>query len=230
MVSSRSQSPDAERLQGHKEEKQASPMTKSHNDPLPLPEDTVPPPLPEEAVPALPDTKPPDVPPLPDVPPESEDGWAPIWEPTARAYYFYNSITGVTQWDNPRVAPQRTGYDPAVHGDYDPEAWYAKTTEEPVLPEAPVEEDVYAATGAFNRFTGRWQAAEITPENHNDENKSRRQMNAYFDVEAVANSHDGRSLRAERAGKKLSKKEVKEFKEKRKARKEEKRRAWLIKD
>lgn len=52
-------------------------------------------------------------------------------------------------------------------------------------------------------------------------------MNAFFDVDAAANSHDGRSLKAERSGKKLSKGELKTFKDKRKAKKEEKRRAWL---
>jgi len=67
----------------------------------------------------------------------------------------------------------------------------------------------------------------LTPENFNDDNKARRQLNAYYDVDAVANSHDGRSLKAERSGKKLSKREVKAFKEKRRERKEEKRRAWL---
>jgi hypothetical protein len=85
----------------------------------------------------------------------------------------------------------------------------------------------YAAAGTFNRFTGRWQAQSINPENHNDENKSHRQMNAYFDVDAAANAHDGRSLRAERSAKRLSKKELKEFKEKRREKKEERRRAWL---
>jgi hypothetical protein len=85
----------------------------------------------------------------------------------------------------------------------------------------------YGATAAFNRFTGRFQNSEITPENFNDENKSKRQMNAFFDVDAAANSHDGRSLKAERSGKKLTKTELKNFKEKRKAKKEEKRRAWL---
>jgi hypothetical protein len=85
----------------------------------------------------------------------------------------------------------------------------------------------YAATGTFNRFTGKWQAADLNPEKFNDENKSRRQMNAFFDVDAAANSHDGKSLKAERSGKKLSKREVKAFKEKRREKKEEKRRAWL---
>jgi hypothetical protein len=202
-----------------------------------------------------------DIPPLPQEPPPIEDdGWAPVWEETAQAFYFYNRFTGATQWTNPRVpeasqfveaapgvAPVATtsiatqeepsaiprpagGYDPSIHGDYDPTAWYAQSAasdpaDSTVLSSNPA--DAYAATGAFNRFTGRWQAADLTPENHNDENKSKRQMNAFFDVDAAANSHDGRSLKAERSGKKLSKTELKQFKEKRKAKKEEKRRAWL---
>lgn len=126
------------------------------------------------------------------------------------------------------------GYDPAIHGDYDPTAWYAQP--EPTAPTSDITPGTanvdsavqYAAVGAFNRFTGRWQNTDLlNPENFNDENKSRRQMNAFFDVDAAANSHDGRSLKAERSGKKVSKNELKQFKEKRKAKKEEKRRAWL---
>ncbi|TVY94272.1 WW domain-containing protein [Lachnellula willkommii] len=190
---------------------------------------------------------------------DKDDGWAPIWEENAKAFYFYNRFTHATQWTNPRVpdtststtlppppglspapAPETsqsppppaepviTGYNPAIHGDYDPSAWYAQPSAPP--PSAlqdPNSTDPYAATAAFNRFTGRFQAPELSTENFNDENKSKRQMNAFFDVDAAANSHDGRSLKAERSGKKLSKTELKTFKEKRKAKKEEKRRAWL---
>ncbi|THV48020.1 hypothetical protein BGAL_0273g00150 [Botrytis galanthina] len=205
------------------------------------------PPLPEEPLPPLPNEQPPVI-------SQEDDGWAPVWDETNQAFYFYNRFTGATQWDNPRVpevpqpgppgvpstksavAPTELdptsrpagGYDPAIHGDYDPNAWYAQSSavEEPTAvgldPAA-----AYAATGQFNRFTGRWQAAEINPENFNDENKSKRQMNAFFDVDAAANNHDGRSLKEERSGKKLSKAELKQFKEKRKQKKEEKRRAWL---
>jgi len=125
------------------------------------------------------------------------------------------------------------GYNPAIHGDYDPNADYAieaQAAEEQEAVAAAAAADptaAYAATGTFNRFTGKWQAATLTPENFNDENKSKRQMNAFFDVDAAANSHDGRSLKAERAGKKLSKQEVKAFRDKRREKKEEKRRAWL---
>ena len=60
--------------------------------------------------------------------------------------------------------------------------------------------DAHAATESFNRFTGKWQAATLNPENFNDENKSRREMNAYFDVDAAVNDHDGKSLKAKRCG------------------------------
>ena len=208
-----------------------------------------PPPLPDESVLPLPTEEPPD------------DGWDPVWDDTAQAYYFYNRFTQQSQWTNPRVpdissrpaapgtgnydiipkgAPgtegitaqsQRPygGYDPAIHGDYDPTASYAQ---EQRTPEDPDEQSadpaaIYTATGVFNRFTGKWQPNSINPENHNDENKSKRQMSAFFDVDAAANSHNGKSLKAERSGKKLSKQELKAFKEKRKEKKEEKRRAWL---
>ena len=199
-------------------------------------------------------------PPLPaELPPTQaeDDGWAPIWDENAKAYYFYNRFTGSSQWTNPRVPeaqpgppgvgnydrmprkapgtedppPRRPygGYDPTIHGDYDPTAPYAQ--EAPVVEETPLEatdpEAIYTTTGVFNRFTGKWQAASLTPENFNDENKSKRQMSAFFDVDAAANSHNGKSLKAERSGKKLSKQELKAFKEKRRDKKEERRRAWL---
>jgi hypothetical protein len=208
-------------------------------------------PLPDEAPPPLPD----EAPPLPnvEVPGEPEpvnDGWEPVWDDSAQAFYFYNRFTNKTQWENPRIpaamqadplddldgsTPTATatgGYNPAIHGDYDPNADYARgasTSNTSAVTGAPGTDpaDAYAASGAFNRFTGKWQNADYTPERFSDEAKSKRQMNAFFDVDAAANSHDGRSLRAERANKKLSKKELKQFKEKRREKKEEKRRAWL---
>jgi hypothetical protein len=209
-------------------------------------------------------------PPLPNEPPPSaesgDDGWDYHWDEANQAYYFHNHITGESTWENPRLRgttaatttsaasaataapapppqnerPPAGGYNPAIHGDYDPNAWYAQGGDageeggaNGEASSAAVDPDAaYAAIGSFNRFTGRWQqgaggGGSANPEQHSDENKSRRQMNAYFDVDAAANAHDGRSLKAERAGKKPSKAELKQFKEKRRAKKEEKRRAWL---
>lgn len=206
------------------------------------------PPLPNEPLPSGP--------PLPNepVPEQQDDGWDCQWDPNSQAWFFYNRFTGKTQWDNPRVAtseavapapgteqaaaplppahekPVAGGYNPAIHGDYDPNAWYAQgdnaASADDKFSYSGIT-DPYAASVAFNRFTGQFQAADAGPDRHSDEAKSRRQMNAFFDVDAAANAHDGRSLKAERSNKKPSKSEVKAFKEKRRARKEEKRRAWL---
>jgi hypothetical protein len=210
------------------------------------------PPLPDEVPPPLPDEPPP---PIPDKKSE-DDGWQPIWDETHQAYYFFNKYTNESTWTNPRLphgpesaATDRSttgsttstkkalsGYNPAIHGDYDPTADYAQngiaeeeTQASRLLKARAAETDVpnYSATGFFNRFTGKWQSSEIAPENHNDENKSKRQMEAFFDVDSLASSHDGKSLRAERQNRKLSKKELKAFQAKRKEKKEEKRRAWL---
>ncbi|KAK4456299.1 hypothetical protein QBC34DRAFT_14604 [Podospora aff. communis PSN243] len=224
------------------------------------------PPLPDEPVPGTESNTPSeDGPPLPKepVPEPEDDGWEAHWNPNTNSFWFYNRFTGVWQQENPRV-PDATaaavtapvvvpetadksaisnpvsvagGYNPAIHGDYDPNAWYAQNARAvtepaaaatavgiPAVGEAGAE---YATSAHFNRWTGQWQAPEQGVERHTDEAKSRRQMNAYFDVDAAANMHDGRSLKAERAGKKPTKAELKMFKEKRKAKKEEKRRAWL---
>ncbi|CEI38686.1 hypothetical protein FVEN_g4765 [Fusarium venenatum] len=234
-----------------RESGEASESPKDHNndadeDAPPLPNESTPdgPPLPSEPLPSGP--------PLPaePAPQQEDDGWDCQWDPNTQAWFFVNRFTGQSQWDNPRVAtsaaapaapgvpqppasekPAAGGYNPAIHGDYDPNAWYAQgnsqddqtaTTSASIDPA-----EIYASTATFNRFTGQFQTAGEGPERHTDEAKSKRQMNAFFDVEAAANSHDGRSLKAERSGKKPSKTELKQFKEKRRARKEEKRRAWL---
>jgi hypothetical protein len=223
----------------------AAPLLPDEQPPLPDEQSPVPdeqPPLPDEQ-PPLPDEQPPL--PAETAPAEAaDDGWQPMWDERAQAYYFFNRFTNVSQWENPRVPeatttanaqetkPHAGGYNPAIHGDYDPNADYAQAgqaTAEATTEQTPGIDPAaaYAATGAFNRFTGKWQAADFTPDRFSDESKSKRQMSAFFDVDAAANTHDGRSLKAERANKKISKKELQAFKEKRRDKKEEKRRAWL---
>ncbi|RMY65351.1 hypothetical protein D0863_09179 [Hortaea werneckii] len=124
------------------------------------------------------------------------------------------------------------GYNPKIHGSYDPNAPYAqfhepKKAQDPALDEysaaAYAAAGDYGSTGAFNRFTGRFQNADQSTDRHSDFQKSGRQLNAFFDVDAAANSHEGRSLKEERRGQKLSKKEIQEMNKKRKEKKEKKR-------
>lgn len=128
------------------------------------------------------------------------------------------------------------GYNPKIHGDFDPDADYAKFHQAPTAQqEAPVDIDeatnmigIHGQVGTFNRRTGAFQGGSKDAEYHNDDNKSKRQMNAFFDVDRAANAHDGRSLKAERASKKMTKEQVKAFNENRRAKKEQKRREFLM--
>ncbi|KAL3964815.1 hypothetical protein ACCO45_001819 [Purpureocillium lilacinum] len=191
------------------------------------------PPLPQEPVP--------EGPPLPNEPvPESQDdGWECRWEATYQSWYFVNRFTGASQWENPRTAaaessaaaaaaapsapqppvnekPPAGGYNPAIHGDYDPNAWYAQAyKQEEEARDAAVAAAALPRKRRATRTPCPWASTAGT-------------MNAFFDVDAAANQHDGRSLKAERQNQRLSKTELKAFKEKRRARKEEKRRAWLL--
>lgn len=236
------------------------------------------PPLPDEPIPgaAAPAAAAPhdDAPPLPnEAPPpqqQSDDGWSAEWDAANQRWYFYNRFTGVSQWDNPRVATNDAeassssaaasasaplseitsvagGYNPAIHGSWDPSAPYAQAyagagddgDEEATAAEVAAHdaemaaldggEGEYLQTAAFNRATGRPQAAggEAATERFSDAARAQRQLGNYFNVDQAANAHDGRSLKAERRGKQPTKKELAQWKEKRKARKEEKRRAWL---
>lgn len=139
-----------------------------------------------------------------------------------------------------RIKPAAEGgYNPAIHGDYDPNADYAKDedSEEDEQPDAATLNAMqqsgadYSATAQFNRFTGGFHSDQVHPTHnpsvHTDDAKVWRQMNAYYDVDAAANSNEGKSLRAERQNRKLTKRELKAFKDRKKHKKEEKKRAWL---
>lgn len=163
------------------------------------------------------------------------------WEEPGEPYWLWN--TEKQQIDEVGLLQPSTAvlnkspaealeYNPKIHGSWDPNAPYAQAYKQRRLEEAMAEQGIpgqpatatdYSAAGTFNRYTGNFQGAEKSAERHNDYNKSGRQMNAFFDHDAAANSHDGRSLKEERRNKKLSAKELHELKEKRRLKKEKKR-------
>jgi hypothetical protein len=169
------------------------------------------------------------------------------WEEPGEPYWLWDAEKqqldpeGLQQPSKPAAAatssepdPDYYGYNPKIHGKYDPNAPYAQYHKQKRDEESFAEQGVpsllpagqsgdYAVAGTFNRFTGNFQDADKSVERHNDYNKSGRQMGAYFDVDAAANSHDGRSLKEERRQEKLSKKQIKELADKRRQKKEKKR-------
>ncbi|KAK9247375.1 hypothetical protein V1506DRAFT_532496 [Lipomyces tetrasporus] len=184
-----------------------------------------------------------EAPPLPPGPPPptaekapEEEPWESIWDPNTEAFYYYNHITEETTWEKPTSLRLESS---------------KKSNIDKNKPSA---ENGYAARGFFNRFTGKWQPyrapsdgdgdvygdddkddsitpGEIVPfQEFSGENKAKRQLNAYFDVDLAANMHDGRSLRTERQQQKLSKKQLQQFKKKKQEKKERNKRAWLLAD
>ncbi|KAK9459032.1 uncharacterized protein V1516DRAFT_680753 [Lipomyces oligophaga] len=169
-------------------------------------------------------------PPLPDGPPPPEatlaGDWEAILDPNTAHYYYYNHITEETTW----IRPESMG----------------NLTEQKLDLEGKPAATNYASRGFFNRFSGKWQAykspdepdldvdqdtipGEIVPfTEFSDEKKSRRQLDAFYDVDSAANQHDGRSLKAERQQQRLSKKQVQEFRKRKQERKERKTRSWLL--
>jgi len=136
--------------------------------------------------------------------------------------------------------PAAGGYNPKIHGSWDPNADYAQvyrdanSTEpfadldiEAARATAIANGDPYAATGAFNRFTGKFQANADFANNFTDEKKANRQMMEHFDIVRAANMNDGRSLKAERRQIKVSKKKADQFNRRKRQKKEAKQRAFL---
>ena len=80
----------------------------------------------------------------------------------------------------------------------------------------------YGAVGAFNRFSGGFQTADKSAERHSSASKSGRQLNAFFDVDAAANSHEGKSLKEARRSTKVSKKQAAAFNKQKRKKKEDK--------
>jgi hypothetical protein len=244
--------PDSEREDGGQEKGNADP---------PLPEEEVPPeqpPLPDEEPPPLPDEEPP---PLPDEPLPSEDSseeesdsnssqnsnnevantepdaWQAIWEPSANAYYFYNSQTGETTWLNPRVSREEAEaylreHPPLIDPDYKPQ---------PIPDELPPEElydpntGEYAFTARFNARTGKWQNnPEHTAENFSTEGQIMKTAREYFDVSQMQQGRivgqSGGALKAERRIMKIPKAQLKELIKRKREKKDRNKREWYRND
>lgn len=179
------------------------------------------------------------------------DTFASQWEEPNEPYWLWNSTTqdydasglqnststaasaSAKQPSSTGVDPNYTGYNPKIHGNYDPNAPYAQYHNKKREEEAKAQQiaqgtyapssTAYVTSGNFNRFTGNFQDPSQSAERHNDNNKSGRQMNAFFDVDAAANMHDGRSLKEERRNEKLSKEQIRELAKARKEKKLKKR-------
>lgn len=231
-------------------------------EPPPLP-DEEPPPLPEEDIPD--DTPPTPNEPLPSSSADSEeeresirntsakpetstlvpstehptapepDAWQAIWEPSANAYYFYNSETHETTWLNPRIPPDEAAAALAANPPIlDPTALLKERAPEDVYDP---ETGEYGFTARFNARTGKFQNnPEHTAENFSTMGQIMRTSHDYFDVSQMEKGHvvgkSGGMLKADRKAifDNMPKKQRNEVLRKFKEKKDQKKREWYAND
>lgn len=174
----------------------------------------------------------------------SNGDWEAVYDPQTNAYYFANSKTGETTWENPLIPSQpstsRTAPKPLPDlGGIDPELAYLDPQMAKVI-HAHSSQTEPRFTARFNAKTGRFEADPTRdPSRVSEYARARSQAEAFFDVagwEKTLEKHNGRipgTSKETRAaaleqGKKLSKAQLNQFKLQKMEKKARNQRAWLI--
>ncbi|KAK0434869.1 hypothetical protein EV421DRAFT_1717109 [Armillaria borealis] len=162
--------------------------------------------------------------------------WQAIFSPQHNTYYFYNTVTAQTTWENPllpqpqsqpEAAASSSSYDAALAAGIDPSLAYL----DPAL-SAPAGSSsaAYTSTAKFNARTGRFTANDARDPTHMSEyERAKRMSEFYFDVGAWESQRDQQQQEEEAEGKKRkrpSKKDLDRFKEQKRLKKIAKT-AWL---
>ncbi|KAI8979017.1 hypothetical protein BDB01DRAFT_798928 [Pilobolus umbonatus] len=179
--------------------------------------------------------------------------WTAVWDDNIQAYYWWNTITNETTWDNPLGDGEETidnkygyMYTPEYSNPLDPildtiDEKVKKTTDSETDPNMNAydyyytQEDIsnpYASQAYFNARTGKFTTLEdiqrLNPENLSIENRAKKQMQYYFDVDSYTQQVNNQ--RYLNGGKKraLTRKEVEYFKKMKKEKKSKRAREWLL--
>ncbi|GAA5913805.1 WW domain-containing protein [Sporobolomyces salmoneus] len=186
-----------------------------------------------------------------------EDPWQAVFSPEANAWYFWNSKTNQTTWENPRQtsSTSSSSADPSTSNEPS-----TASTSQPPLPSEPsdapppidpelawLDPSAARASGSgssmatqaarFNARTGRFQVdPKFTPDRISDYQRSHRQQEAYYDVKGWEQQLEGKGLKrtgedetgeAEGARKRPSSKQVEKFKQQKQEKKKKKLTSWL---
>jgi hypothetical protein len=169
------------------------------------------------------------------------DAWQAIWEPSANAYYFYNSETQESTWLNPRLPPDEA----AAHLANNPPTFnYAPDnyTLPQSIPAESAPDSVYdpetgeyGFTARFNARTGKFQNnPEHTAENFSTQGQIMRESREYFDVSVMSQGmivgKSGGALKADRRPGKIPKAQLKELIKRKREKKDKAKREWYAND
>lgn len=178
------------------------------------------------------------------IPTDPSSAWTTAWDENSQAYYWWNMVTYETTWENPYekslpatatppppptattpIDPHRsTSPSPMTALAASPSATYSSSTPPP--------QDGYTFQAYFNTRTGKFQSASevdrLNPERLSIENRAKRQMQYYFDVDAYMEQRN-REIASGKANKKrpLTKKDIERFKRAKQEKKMRRAREWL---
>lgn len=183
----------------------------------------------------------------------AENAWTTAWDEASQAYYWWNMVTYETTWDNPYEKKATASTTTSAEGGSPQTSAAAAAAASPAESQtsetSPRQASVYAHTsqypyqfGAngepyvfqayFNTRTGKFQTANevdrFNPERLSIENRAKRQMQYYFDVDAYMEERN-REKQSGMAGQKrrLTKKDIERFKQAKQEKKMRRAREWL---
>ncbi|GAA5988363.1 hypothetical protein JCM5350_004414 [Sporobolomyces pararoseus] len=152
-------------------------------------------------------------------PSNAGDGWQAVFSPEANAWYFWNSKTNETTWENPKQSKKAQAEsastsvpttEPSTSSAPQPPLPSEEPTTSDGLP--PIDPDLAwldpsaaarggssttsAQSARFNARTGRFQVdSKLTPDRISDYQRSHRQQEAYYDVKGWEQQLEGKGLK-----------------------------------
>lgn len=176
----------------------------------------------------------------------ASSSWTAVWDPTSQAYYWWNMITYETTWENPyekkvveednKKLDESSQQEEVFNNNNNTTYPYAMATypmDSTNVPSNLVDHS-YTYQAYFNKRTGKFQMASdvdrLNPERMSIENRAKRQMQYYFDVDAYTeqrNRERAAGIPGKVTKRHLTKKDIERFKKAKQEKRMKRAREWL---
>jgi hypothetical protein len=179
----------------------------------------------------------------------SASEWMAVWDANAQGYYWWNTSTNETTWENPSGYDQ-TQYNSTAGVSSNPlDTLLDKIDSQakPTLDDQQAAENMpyeqyfannneddysYASQAHFNARTGRFTTSQdverLNPDLFTIENRGTKQMKYYFDVDSYTEEYNRQKQTTSGKKRSLTRKEVEYFKKMKKEKKSKRAREWLL--
>lgn len=163
----------------------------------------------------------------------SDDGWEALWDPNVQKYYFYNRLTNITTWRNPRVKDATSD----THSNESPEDKLSKilANDQHFKSLSTYEKYKYCTT-KLEELKNSDSNGEVTPplptvdklrQDLSSIKTAQTLLDDSEDVSVLYNAQlQGKSLKALNSQRKLTKRQIKHFKQKKQEKKRKFRSNW----